>query len=401
MSPQSSARTFLASARFGDKFLAVAAGLISALYCYFAYSHPAPLELAQAFLSLLFIPLVLVWRSRPIFSSTGFLLLLAAWAAAWMSQLPANSGATPWALTAPMAVYTTSRYVPRRAIPRIVLAITAIGTFVSPFMWRIDTETYLLHYAVDKRYLAMLVAHWAVLGCTYFIAARYFDQDRQREILTRERFHQAQEEERLLIARELHDVLAHSLTLIKVQSNAGIIAARRDTHAAEETLHLIREGADSALTEVRSIVTTLRSSGPSDLEPAKQLEHVEGIIDGFRNAGLAIDAQLPSEYSVPSLVQLALVRIMSEGLTNVLRHQGEGTHVTIELTLGSMCVLTLSSTNPQPAPNKVSGSSAGLVGLAERARALNGTLEYSGDAYSFTLHAEIPNEEGTHAPQRF
>ena len=386
-------RAFLTSVRLGDALLAGVAGLIAAFYCALAVSSAGTVEVVEALLSLLFIPFFLVWRSKPVLSAAGFLVLLSAWAVTWMSQLPANGGLTPWALTAPMAVYATSRYIAHRLLPRAVLLITAIGTFISPFMWRIDAESYLLHYEVDGPFLAMVVAHWAVLGSTYFIAARYFDRDRQREVLARERFYQAQEEERLLIARELHDVLAHSLTLIKVQANAGIVAATSDSAAAEDALLSIRENADSALGEIRGIVAALRSPGPTSLEPAQQLEHIEGILEGFRAAGLKIDADLPAKYAVPSLAQMALVRIITEGLTNALRHQGVGTHVIVELALDDAPSLTLSSTNPQPSPNNVSGGGVGLVGIEERASSLGGRLEYSGDAHSFSLHAQIPMKE--------
>lgn len=400
MSSSRTARAFLTSVRLGDALLAGVAGLVAAFYCALAFSSAGTVEVIQSLLSLLFIPFFLVWRSKPVLSAAGFLILLSAWAVTWMSQLPANNGLPPWALTAPMAVYTTSRYINHRLLPRVVLLITALGTFISPFMWRIDTETYLLRYEVDTPFLAMVVAHWAVLGSTYFIAARYFDRDRQREILARERFHQAQEEERLLIARELHDVLAHSLTLIKVQANAGIVAANTDSGAAEEALLSIRDNADTALGEVRGIVAALRSPGPTALEPAQQLEHIEGILEGFRAAGLKVDANLPAEYAVPSLVQMALVRITTEGLTNALRHQGVGTHVVVELVLDDAAALTLISTNPHPTPSNVAGSGVGLVGVAERARSLGGRLDYSGDAHSFSLHAQIPMKETMDATQQ-
>lgn len=379
-----------ARARLGDKVLTAVAVLIALFYVISAAKNPSIIEITQAVLSLLFLPFMWIWRSRPVISATGFIVLLAAWAVAWMSQLPTNLGLTPWALTAPMAVYATSRYVTRRTIPRTVLALTILGSFISPVMWRIDPESFLLHYQIDRRYLAMVVVHWAVLGSTYFIAARYFDLARQRERLDQERFHQAQEEERLLIARELHDVLAHSLTLIKVQANAGIIAGRVDSEAAQEALATIRDGADSALEEVRGIVTALRSTGPSALKPTEQLEHIEGIIDGFRAAGLDINAHIPEAYEAPALTQLALVRIISEGLTNALRHQGPGTRVEAELALADVARLTLISSTPSPTPSEVPGSGVGLIGVEERANALGGKLESWGDATKFTLLAELP-----------
>lgn len=387
----------MAKARLGDKILTAVAALIALFYLIGAWAAPGAIELIQAALSLLFLPFIWVWRTKPVLSAAGFIVLLGAWAAAWISQLPANLGVTPWALTAPMAVYATSRYVERRSIPRAVLTAALLGSFISPAMWRIDPESFLLSFQLDRRYITLLVVHWAVLGSAYFIAARYFDLDRQRERLAQERFHQAQEEERLLIARELHDVLAHSLTLIKVQANAGIIAARTDTTAAEDTLQSIRDGADSALEEVRGIVTALRSTGPAALEPAQQLEHVQGIIDGFRTAGLKIDAELPSSFEVSALTQLALVRIISEGLTNALRHQGPGTHVQLKLTLSDAARVTLTSTATSPTPSEVSGSGVGLVGVRERAQALGGHLTSSGDAQKFMLDAELPLHKDNHA----
>lgn len=387
----------MAKARLGDKILTAVAALIALFYLIGAWAAPGAIELIQAALSLLFLPFIWVWRTKPVLSAAGFIVLLGAWAAAWISQLPANLGVTPWALTAPMAVYATSRYVERRSIPRAVLTAALLGSFISPAMWRIDPESFLLSFQLDRRYITLLVVHWAVLGSAYFIAARYFDLDRQRERLAQERFHQAQEEERLLIARELHDVLAHSLTLIKVQANAGIIAARTDTTAAEDTLQSIRDGADSALEEVRGIVTALRSTGPTALEPAQQLEHVQGIIDGFRTAGLEIDAELPSSFEVSALTQLALVRIISEGLTNALRHQGPGSHVQLKLTLSDAARVTLTSTATSPTPSEVSGSGVGLVGVKERAQALGGHLTSNGDAQKFTLTAELPLHKDNHA----
>ena len=387
----------VAKARLGDKILTAAAALMALFYLIGAWAAPGAIELIQAALSLLFLPFIWVWRTKPVLSAAGFIVLLGAWAAAWISQLPANLGVTPWAMTAPMAVYATSRYVERRSIPRAVLTAAFLGSFISPAMWRIDPESFLLSFQLDRRYITLLVVHWAVLGSAYFIAARYFDLDRQRERLAQERFHQAQEEERLLIARELHDVLAHSLTLIKVQANAGIIAARTDTTAAEDTLQSIRDGADSALEEVRGIVTALRSTGPAALEPAHQLEHVQGIIDGFRTAGLEVDAELPASYEVSALTQLALVRIISEGLTNALRHQGPGTHVQLKLTLSDAARVTLTSTASSPTPSEVSGSGVGLVGVKERAQALGGHLTSSGDAQKFTLAAELPLHKDNHA----
>ena len=85
-----------------------------------------------------------------------------------------------------------------------------------------------------------------------------------------------------------------------------------------------------------------------------------------------------------------MVRIISEALTNALRHQGPGTQVEVELALADAARITLTSTNPSPTPSEVTGSGVGLIGVEERAHALGGRLECSGDATKFILHAELP-----------
>ena len=90
------------------------------------------------------------------------------------------------------------------------------------------------------------------------------------------------------------------------------------------------------------------------------------------------------------------MRIISEGLTNALRHQGPGTHVQLNLTLSDAARVTLISTATSPTPSEVSGSGVGLVGVKERAQALGGYLTSGGDAQKFTLAAELPLHKDNH-----
>ena len=84
------------------------------------------------------------------------------------------------------------------------------------------------------------------------------------------------------------------------------------------------------------------------------------------------------------------MRIISEGLTNALRHQGPGTQVDVELALSDVARLTLISSTPSPTPSEVPGSGVGLIGVEERALALGGKLETWGDAKKFIVRAELP-----------
>ena len=217
----------------------------------------------------------------------------------------------------------------------------------------------------------------ATFVLVYVVAVRLRDKEVERQARQRE----AQEEERLLIARELHDVLAHSLTLIKVQANAGLVASG----TSEEALRTIRTEADGALAEVRSIVSSLRA--PTTREPSRQLSDIPKVVEGFRAAGLDISADLPNTpVTLPALTQLALVRIITETLTNVLRHQGVG--ATVRLKLSDSAGLSVESWGrPQ---GETSGAGVGLVGIAERATALGGWVRTSGDARHFLVEAQFP-----------
>ena len=166
------------------------------------------------------------------------------------------------------------------------------------------------------------------------------------------------------------------------------MASKSDARAAVEALETIRSTSDGALAEVRGIVRALRGAGEADLEPTRTLEDIPGILEGFRAAGLRIAAMLPQPMpEVSALVGLAASRIVTEALTNVLRHQGTGSSVEVEIGHGD--ALTLEITSRGSAQETRPGG-AGLAGLRERARSLGGTLSAAGTPELFRVHAELP-----------
>lgn len=376
------------SALPGDRIIAVAAALVALLYSVVALAEPTALAIAQAAISWCFVPFLLVWRSQPVFSGIGVAACLVVWSALWVSVLPANPGITPWVVAAPMVVYSTARYCTQRITPVIFLAFGLAGSFVSPVMWQLQ-ETLELRYANGTEAVFRLAFHWALIIAVYFAGTRGYSMALHRKAAERQRLsalRSAQEEERLLIARELHDALAHTLTLTKVQATAGIVASKSDPAAAVDALAEIRRTSDEALTAVRDIVHALRRSGGED---NRAKTDIAGILDGFRAAGLTVSDQISPELAhAPELAQLAVRRIITESLTNVLRHQGVGARAHVEVSgAENIEVECISEGSPQPGAE---GSRVGLVGLAERARSLGGTFESGGTARHFRTHAVLP-----------
>ncbi len=384
------------ASRLGDRVLTVAAVLLAGLYTFLAFEGPSAATLTQAVVSWCFVPFVWVWRSRPVVSAAGFTACLAAWAVTWIAALPSNLGISPWLITAPMAVYATARYCTDRRIPRAFLTVMFLGTFLSPVMWRL-LDTLELRYVVGLDSTYLIASHWLLLLAVYFAGTRAHGrvlQQRAEEDARLSQLRTAQEEERLLIARELHDVLAHSLTLMKVQANAGLVAAARDGDAAVAALRDIRDTSDTALAEVRGIVAALRSDSPASLEPSHRVSDLPGLLDGFRAAGVRIHAALPEEVpDMSSLTQLAITRIIIESLTNVLRHQGPNARAEVAVRCSETVDIVVTSTGTEPGTGH-SGAGAGLIGLEERARSLGGTFSAGGTSEHFEVRASIPLRGG-------
>jgi signal transduction histidine kinase len=189
--------------------------------------------------------------------------------------------------------------------------------------------------------------------------------------------------ERVRIARELHDVLAHSLSQINVQAGVGLHLMDSQPGKAKEALASIKESSKTALDEVRAVLGILRAEGGADpsapLVPEPDLSRLAGLVASISSEG--IDVQLDNRIAEqpPAAAQLALYRIAQESLTNVLRHS-RATHVTVLADRqGDDYVITITddgigAASQHDASRQDSGG-RGLLGMNERAELLGGTLE--------------------------
>jgi signal transduction histidine kinase len=183
-------------------------------------------------------------------------------------------------------------------------------------------------------------------------------------------------EERLAIARDLHDVVAHSISVINVQANTALHLMDRQPQRAREALTAIREVSGQALTELGSVLGALRDTS-APLAPAPGVARLDELAARARSAGFTVSVAAEGTVrSLPVGVDAAAYRIVQEALTNTVRHSG-GRQATVRLRYGDgdlVIEVGDDGIGGRDSGGAGSGSGNGLAGMTERARALGGTL---------------------------
>jgi len=190
------------------------------------------------------------------------------------------------------------------------------------------------------------------------------------------------DEERLRIARELHDIVAHSMATISVQAGAAEHVLASNPAAAVEALHAIRLASKDGLRELRAILNVLRQADDGDpAQPAPGLAQVDALVDGACRAGLPTTLRRDgAPWPLPAGVDLAAYRIIQESLTNAIRHAGPAS-ATISLGYGdSALTIEVADTGRgadgpgAPPASHSPGAGHGIIGMQERAAAVGGSL---------------------------
>ncbi|MEA2198509.1 MAG: hypothetical protein QOJ25_2560 [Solirubrobacteraceae bacterium] len=200
-------------------------------------------------------------------------------------------------------------------------------------------------------------------------------------------------DERLRIARELHDTLAHSLVAINVRAGVAVdLDEAQDTH---EALRDIKHVSATALRDLRATLSLLREEGDAaPTAPAFALEALPGLVDRARSAGLDADVDVDvNGASVPSAIGGAAFRIVQEALTNVVRHaEASSAHVGVRATGDA---LDIEITDDGTAASAGVSPGLGLRGMAERAAALGGHVDVGPrDDGGWRVHAVLPLSAG-------
>ena len=203
--------------------------------------------------------------------------------------------------------------------------------------------------------------------------------EERAEYLERERAAEAQravDEERTRIARELHDVVAHRVSMITVQAGAAQTVAPSDPARAIRAMEAVEDAGREALNELRQILGVLRSDEqPDDLVPIHGLAEIPSLVAEMTGAGIDLSYSGDGAPTVlPARVDLAAYRIVQEALTNVLKHAGPDPKAEVRLSANDQ-MLTIEVTDEGSGVSTLPGAGQGLVGMRERAALLGGTFE--------------------------
>ncbi len=202
---------------------------------------------------------------------------------------------------------------------------------------------------------------------------------------------QAVMEERLRIARDLHDITAHSLGVIAVQAGVAAHVMRTEPDEAEATMRSIAGTSREALNEIRGLVSALRSSSDDDYAPTPRLADLERLADEARAAGQDVDWRLASvpDDAVPATAQAAAYRIVQQALSNAREH-APGRAVVVDLTTANGELL-LTVANPLGAGPPRAERGHGILGMRERAELAGGGLVAGAGAdETFRVAARFP-----------
>jgi MYXO-CTERM domain-containing protein len=200
-------------------------------------------------------------------------------------------------------------------------------------------------------------------------------------------------EARLSIARELHDVLAHSLSMINVQSSVALELLDDQPERAGPALAAIKDASRQAISDVHSLVTALRADAGQPTAPTPGIADLDDLVGAARATGLTVTTALRGESRpLPTVIDVAAARIVQESLTNVVRHStAENAAVTV--TYGAEQLTLAVDNDGRPLNAGPSSGGSGITGMRERARALGGDLSVRRHpGGGFSVRATLPIE---------
>jgi len=200
---------------------------------------------------------------------------------------------------------------------------------------------------------------------------------------------------RLSIARELHDVLAHSLSMINVQSSVALELLGDQPERAGPALAAIKDASRQAISDVHSLVTALRADTGQATAPTPGIADLDSLVGTARATGLTVTTAVHGEpRPLPTVIDVAAARIVQESLTNVVRHStAENAEVTVAYDAAELTVAVDNDGRPLNAAPSSGGS--GIAGMAERARALGGDLSVRRQpGGGFSVRATLPIGRG-------
>jgi len=351
--------------------------------------HVVPAAPAAAYLLVAAAALVLIWRRR----YPRLVLAVSLACVAAYTGLGYVNGASLLAPTVALyAVVVAVRW--RHAVAYSVLTFGVLAGFTAGF-----NPPAFGPFGGGFVVIPALVAAALFAGLAMANHRAYVDAIRQRaELAERTRDDEARlrvDAERLRIARELHDVVAHTMATINVQAGVAAHVSNDLPEQAATALQAIKDASRRGLRELRAILAVLRQADEAEpTHPAPGLDELEALLTTATAAGLPATIRIDgAQHPLPPAVDLAAYRIVQESLTNAIRHAGPAT-ATIRLTYEPHQLLVeVADTGTGGAPSS-DGAGHGIAGMRERAAAVGGTLHAGPDPLGgYRVHARLPIKE--------
>ena len=333
---------------------------------------PAPTTGAAILVTVATVPLF--WRRQRPLAVLGIVAaaVLACAVAGYASDI----------VTVPLIVASYSAAAFRERSPRLVAAIAA--AVAASVAIQVDARGNWIEWAVGAFFT---VGVPVVVGRIMWNRRRRLDRDRSQAA------RDAVALERNRIARELHDVVAHSMSVMVVQAGAARAVLRRDPEGAERALRSIEESGRMGLAEMRRLLAVDGEGTPS-LAPQPGLGDLGELLDRMRATGLAVELVTEGRpRPVPPGVDLSAYRIVQEALTNTLKHAGPGAHAGVRLRYDDETIeveVADDGRGPSPGPE---GAGVGLIGMQERVAFLGGELRTGprpGGGFLIRAHIPVP-----------
>jgi signal transduction histidine kinase len=347
-------------------------------------------EGTATFLVGLFLTAPLAWRRRAPVPAAVVVVT------AGLLQLGLVHSLLPADIAAPVMIYALAAYAPRWAgraglVMGLIGAGLASGFYFQPLMGgNLVTGAGSIGVAV--------VAAWALGDLRRARIQRLVALEERAQLLELERDQEmrlAATAERARIARELHDVVAHSLSVVIAQADGGRYAGKADPEAATGALEAIAATGRQALTDMRSLLGVLREGGGEEYAPQPDVAAIPVLVEDVRASGLDVDLIVEGEpRPMPAGPQLAAYRIVQESLTNVLKHAGPAGRAWVRLHWrpdGLELSVLDDGRGASAAMVDSDGNGQGVRGMRERAQLHGGRLEAAPrTGGGFGVHAALP-----------
>lgn len=283
-----------------------------------------------------------------------------------------------------IAVYSAAAYTERARLLRILLPVALLTSVAISVGERWDR---------GLNWIEILSDLIVTFGVPFLLGRMTFNRRRrivrEREIATQE----AVAAERAAIARELHDVVAHHMSVMVVQAGAARAVGESDPAAASDALRQIEASGRTGLAEMRRLLEVLKAEEDGDgRAPQPGLARLGDLLDGMRASGLPVEAVVEgSPRPLPPGLDLSAYRIVQEALTNVLRHAGGASARVLVRYEPDALELEIADDGPGAPDGSEAPAGHGLIGMRERAQLFGGEFEAGPrPGGGFLVHARLP-----------